>query len=116
MIGSTQEELDFLLNFSRISEENREVSYNDFSMSRDKLNTTEKERTREESYEDIMKQIHQTKLERIELNKQMVALKNEIYHSYLQPFQEDFKELNQENMRLRKELEKPAKKYNDDKS
>jgi len=39
-------------------------------MSHNKFNTSEKERTREESYEDIMKQIYQTKLERIELNKQ----------------------------------------------
>jgi hypothetical protein len=71
LVGCNREELDFLLNFSRISEENREGSFNDFSMSRDKLNTSEKERTREESYEDIMKQIHQTKLERIDLNKQL---------------------------------------------
>ncbi len=86
-MGSQREELDFLLNFSRISEENKETSFNDFSISRDKLNLTEKERTREESYEDIMKQIHQTKLERIELNKQLSTLKNEIYCSYLHPFQ-----------------------------
>lgn len=63
--------MDFLLNISTISESARDSSFHDFSMiSHNKFNTSEKERTREESYEDIMKQIHQTKLERIELNKQ----------------------------------------------
>jgi hypothetical protein len=42
---------------------------------RDKLNCTEKERTREESYEDIIAQIHQTKVEQQQLVQQLEELK-----------------------------------------
>lgn len=77
--------MDFLLDFSRISQD-QESPLNDFSISRDKFNLSEKERTREESYEDIMKQIHLTKLEKIELNKQLEQIKRECYQTYLRQF------------------------------
>jgi hypothetical protein len=49
-----------------------------------------------------MKQIHHTKLEKIELAKQLEYLKQDLYHSYLGPFEDEFKELNAENFNLRK--------------
>lgn len=48
-----------------------------------------------------MKQIHQAKLERIELAKQMHSLKSGLVNSYLKPFHQEFSELNQQNIALR---------------
>jgi hypothetical protein len=42
VLSSQQEELDFLLDYSRISEGRKETSFNEFSISRDKLNISEK--------------------------------------------------------------------------
>jgi hypothetical protein len=42
-----------------------------------------------------MKQIHQTKLEKIDLTTQLEKLKKEIYNSYLQTFQQELEQLNQ---------------------
>lgn len=54
---SDHDQLNLLLDYSDILETPSEHQSCEFSISKDKLNLSEKERTREESYEDICKQI-----------------------------------------------------------
>jgi hypothetical protein len=63
-------------------------------VSRDKSSITEKERTREESYEDVMRQIHQAKLEKADLIKQLDSNKREVYAKYLGNLQQELQEIN----------------------
>lgn len=83
---------------------------------RDKLNCTEKERTREESYEDIIAQIHQTKVEQQQLVQQLEELKRTTREKYLRNFNDEFDQLNSENQQLRGELMKIKRKGVDDRS
>lgn len=51
-----------------------------------------------------MKQISIKKMEKNELGRELEQLKNQIHKSYLKPFEEEFQQLDQENIQLRNEL------------
>ncbi len=58
-----------------------------------------------------MKKINAAKLEQTELRKTLGTVKQETFEKYLGLFQDEFDQLNEENLTLRAELKQTANKF-----